>query len=136
MKPATKKPHKVLAGLPRERALLAPIITGLFAELHVGAALHTAATARVFEEWHPLHNGPSTMLLEYEHGAQSHRWRYNERSIARAHRTGKPVLGEHAGFADFFVPLGTLDGARTTLVVGPFATSRATSGDVLARWRW
>jgi AraC-like DNA-binding protein len=135
-KAAPKKPTKVLAGLPRERALIAPIITGVFEELHIGAALHTAATERVFEEWHPLHQGPSTMLLEYEYGAQGHRWSYNERSIARAHREGKTFLGEHAGFSDFFVPLGRSAGALTTLVVGPVAVARPTSGDVLARWRW
>jgi AraC-like DNA-binding protein len=45
------------------------------------------------------------------------------------------VLGQHAGFSDYFVPVGHIDGAWATLVVGPFATARPTSGDVLARWR-
>jgi AraC-like DNA-binding protein len=135
-KAAQKRPAKVLAGLPRERALIAPIITGVFEELDVGASLHTTSTERVFEEWHPLHQGPTTMLLEYEFGAQEHRWRYNERSIARAHRERKAFLGENAGFSDFFVPIGRSNGSLTTLVVGPLATARPTSGDVLARWRW
>jgi AraC-like DNA-binding protein len=127
---------KALSRLPQHAVLLAPIITSAFAELEVGASLHLDATERTFEEWYTLHVGPSPMGFEIQYGTADARWRYNQQGWERAHEQGQPVLGHHAGLHDFFVPLGLEpNGARRTLVVGPFARARPDAGDVLSQWR-
>ncbi|HEV8244865.1 MAG TPA: hypothetical protein VGP93_03820, partial [Polyangiaceae bacterium] len=131
-----RAPVKSLARTPAAAAALAAIITSVFEELDVGAALHSGVTDTVFEEWYPLHGGPSELEFEVQHAAGTERWRYNETHLRRAHREQRLLMGRQLGLCDFFVPAGTSpDGAPLTLVVGPFGTSRPTSGDLLAAWR-
>src|SRR5450432_39991 len=135
MRKRAKGPSKSLARLPSEPAILAPIVTNLFEELRVSAAIHVAATPRTFDEWFPIRQQRDVIGFEFLHDKDQHRWRYNARSLDQA-RQGKLVLGEHAGFHDFWVPVGEVADSFGTLVVGPFATRRATSTDVLERFRW
>jgi AraC-like DNA-binding protein len=114
---------------------LATIVAPVFEELGVGAALHVSSTARTFEQWYPLFIPTGVMQFEYDFAVANRRWRYNSVCLVRARRERAPLLGRHAGFSDFFVPVGAVESAFGTLVAGPFATARPTSADVLARWR-
>ena len=101
-RPASRAP-KALSRLPQHAVLLSPIITSVFAELDLGAALHLDATKRTFEEWYTLHVGPNSMGFEIQYGTADARWRYNQQGWERAHEQGRPLLTSHAGMHDFFV---------------------------------
>lgn len=133
---AKSPPKKALSGLPEQPTVLAPIVTNVLTELDVGASVHVGATRSTFEEWYSLHIGPSAIGFEMQYGTSETRWRYNREHWERAHREKRPVLGNHAGLADLFVPLGReRTDAQVTLIVGPFATARASTVDVLTEWR-
>ena len=66
----------------------------------------------------------------------SERYTYNDASVERVRQEKKMLLTEHAGFSDFFVPVGREESGEAILVTGPFALRRPTSTDVLERWRW
>jgi AraC-like DNA-binding protein len=119
------------AGLPGLHALLTPAAAHAFQTLHVGASINEET------QWHAIH-GPPTKVIAFEtaHGREREREIYNERCINRARRTRKAVLGEHAGFNDFYVPIVDREQAYAVLVVGPFSTKRLTSTDLLERWHW
>ena len=80
-------------------------------------------------EWYSLHLVPNVTVVEQEHGTEAGRHEHNLRSFERARREKEPVIAEHAGFSDLFVPIG--DGRRVwaTLVTGPYAKARPTAGD-------
>jgi AraC-like DNA-binding protein len=119
------------AGLPGLHALITPAAAHAFETLRVGASINEET------QWHAIH-GPPIKVINFEtaHGRERERELYNDRSIAQARRTGKPVLGQHAGFSDFYVPIVERDQVYAVLVVGPFATRRPTSSDLLDRWHW
>jgi AraC-like DNA-binding protein len=116
--------------LPEWRALLTPALVSLFAELHVGVALHT-----VRDLWHPFHVEPSIGEFENEYGVASRRWAYNTRCFRAAARVRHVVRGEHAGYSDLFAPVYDEGRSRGVLVAGPFATARPTAAQIRARWR-
>jgi AraC-like DNA-binding protein len=120
----------MLTDAPHARALFTPVIVGILAELAVSVAL------RADEEWYGILQAPSVLPFELELGVESRRWVYNDACFAKAERTGKTVLGQHAGFHDLFVPIS--DGRRVwgILSVGPFARKRPTGVEVLERWQW
>jgi AraC-like DNA-binding protein len=99
----------------------------VFSDLGLGASLLDGQT------WYPIHTAQGTLSFEFSHGAETPRWAYNERCLAQARRAGKPLRGEYAGFSDLFAAIGGRSGAWS-LVVGPFAVARPTSGDILSRW--
>jgi AraC-like DNA-binding protein len=85
-------------------------------------------------DWVAFHAVPGVIEVEVEHGAQPLRGLYNDRCLKQVMRNKRTLLGTHAGFHDFFVPV-VVDGAVNTVVVaGPFATSRPTSAAVQERW--
>jgi AraC-like DNA-binding protein len=114
--------------LPHAPGFLATTLTNCFEELGVSAALYSEP------EWYPLHNVPDVVLIENEHGVEDRRVAYNRRCLSRVLGEKRPVMGEHAGFFDWFVPVG--DGRRvwSTLVTGPFCTARPSAGDLIERW--
>ena len=112
----------------RGHALMVPILTWTFERLGLSASLFDGRI------WWPIHSAASLMPFELEYGVETERWSYNEKNIALVQRTKRSVLGEHAGQKDLFVPV-ILEGDVTgVLVVGPFATARPKSIDVLDRW--
>jgi AraC-like DNA-binding protein len=99
--------------------------------------LKIGATLRDETGWYAVHVPEiSTIGFEFAHGLAPERYVYNDRSVARARRERRPLLTEHAGFSDIFVPLATGEDMGAVLVTGPFATRRPTSADVLERWKW
>jgi hypothetical protein len=120
-----------LIGLANLHAFQAPVVATTFMRLRVSAAFWSE------QGWHVLADAlPNVMLFEMGHGHAPDRYAHNARCFARVKREGRPVLAEHAGFSDFFVPVGREKGVQAILVVGPLATRRPTSGDLLKRWRW
>jgi AraC-like DNA-binding protein len=108
---------------------LTPVVCGVFQTLGVSATLFDGRL------WWPIHSAPSLLAFEVEYGVAEDRWKYNDRSFASVLRRKKPIVGEHAGLSDMFVPV-LMDGKVTAiLVVGSFAVARPTSADVLERWR-
>jgi AraC-like DNA-binding protein len=114
---------------PRPPAVLIPIMTRVFEELRVGAALYQLG------QW-PLviHEAPSLLVYEIAHGVVDDRYAYNNRCLEHTRRRGVTIQGRHSGFSDLFVPVGA-GRDRPVLVTGPFATARLTSADILERWR-
>jgi hypothetical protein len=110
-------------------ALLAPGLTNAFEMLCVSAAVFDA------DRWYPIHSEPSVATFEVEHGVELTRDAYNRAHIAQARRDQKPVLGEHAGFSDFFVPITTSTRSCPVLVTGPFAAKWPSAEEVVERWR-
>jgi AraC-like DNA-binding protein len=74
--------------------------------------------------------------LELEHGIQKQREDYNNRLMAETKRKRRSILGSHAGYSDWFVPIIVKDKVEAIVVTGPFTTARPTSTDLLERWRW
>ena len=89
----------------------------------------------VGQPWVEIHALPNLLNFEVEHGLISERHVYNARCMRRVRRTQETVLGRHAGFCDFFVPITSEGRVQAILVTGPFATAPPTSTDVLEQWR-
>jgi AraC-like DNA-binding protein len=79
---------------------------------------------------------PHIHLFELQHGVEHQRYDYNARCVAEVERTGATVAGEHAGFHDLFVPIGSRRPVVEVLVTGPFAVEPPTSSRILDQWRW
>jgi AraC-like DNA-binding protein len=109
-------------------AVLAPIAARVFELLGVGASFF-------HRSWLDLRESIGVAAFELEHGQDLERFAYNTRCIEEALRTRATVRGRHAGFADLFVPVSVDGRADAVLVTGPFATERATSVEILERWR-
>jgi AraC-like DNA-binding protein len=124
-------PRQVPPPLPAWNGLLASVAANAFDALGVSVALWVTGS-----HWFPIHVTQTMSRFEFEHGIGIRRWNYNERCFARAKRTKRPVLGEHAGFRDLFLPLFDASGLRGILVTGPFALARPTSAEVADRWRF
>ncbi|HEV8248289.1 MAG TPA: hypothetical protein VGP93_21080, partial [Polyangiaceae bacterium] len=109
------------ASLPSLHALLTPAVAHAFDTLRIGAAL------RDKDEWYAIHvPQPQPTWFELAHGREAERDAYNDRCTEQARRTRKAVLGQHAGFFDFFVPIATGDTVHAVLISGPFSTARPT----------
>jgi AraC-like DNA-binding protein len=124
-------------------SVVLPDICTLFRDLGVNVALAADET------WYPIQIVQSVIQCESARGAIESRWRYNTRCFTRVHRYRQTVLGRHAGFYDFFVPVGqsahTAAAANASvspgaevwgiLAAGPFAVTRASGADALDRWQ-
>jgi AraC-like DNA-binding protein len=115
--------------LPGAHAFWAPSVANVFQLLSVGAAICDGVL------WRAIHTESSITAFELEHGVELGRDRYNERCLRRARLRREPVLGNHAGYCDWFVPIVVRKRVEAFLVVGPFATSRPTGAEILERWR-
>ena len=127
--PTDRSVHTTRTGFGH--AILAPVVAYTFQMLRVSAALWEHGA-----EWFPIHTVASVTQFEYQSGLDTGRHAYNRRMLTEVARRRSPQMGEHAGFADLFVPVR--DGACTAavLVVGPFLRQAPTSGRVLALFRW
>jgi AraC-like DNA-binding protein len=115
--------------MPGLHALFTTAVAHAFDTLRIGAAL------REREQWYAIHIPPYPVQeFELTHGKETERDDYNERCLAQAFRSGETVQGRHAGFTDLFVPIGADGTVHAVLVVGPIATARPTSLDILERW--
>jgi AraC-like DNA-binding protein len=112
-------------------SLLATVVTGAFQTLGLSAAIWEQD-----HEWLSLYVEPNITRFEAEHGLELKRGSYNARQRAIALKTKKPVLGEHAGFSDFFVPVVVREEVVALLVTGPFARQRPTAASILESWHW
>src|SRR5258706_15390067 len=120
--------HRVTPGFGHSP--LAPLAASIFQALRVSAAVYEHG-----EEWVSLHNERSVMAFEFEHGKDLARAKYNNRCLANVQRLRRTVRGEHAGYADMFVPIIAKKQVVAVLVTGPFALRRPTATEVLERWR-
>jgi AraC-like DNA-binding protein len=122
------------SALPRTHAVLAEFVSGIFMDLEISTSLLDGS------EWYPIHVVSDVLhdVVTYElaHGVERRRTAYNRRAVERLRRENKALLTEHAGFHDFFVPVGDVKSAWGALVTGPFAIRRPTANDVRVRWRW
>ena len=55
--------------------------------------------------WAPIVSWPNVVSMELAHRVESRRDPHNARSIARARREHRPVMTEHAGFHDLYIPI-------------------------------
>jgi AraC-like DNA-binding protein len=111
------------------RTLTAALAARVFQELGVTVSICSSGV------WRTINMAPSSVVeIEVERGSQLSRWRYNARSMGRAWKDRSPVLGEHAGFYDLFVPIDGGAPGKPVLVAGPFALERPTSAEVTRRW--
>jgi AraC-like DNA-binding protein len=115
--------------LPDWPGLLTPIVAHAFDELDISVALWISG-----EFWHPIHIVPNISVFEQDYGVMPRRWAYGGRCLDQARREQRLVRGTHVGFSDLFVPVHDGKTTRGFLVVGPFATARPTSAEVLERW--
>jgi AraC-like DNA-binding protein len=110
----------------------------IFQALRVSASILSAEPGwplNASPQWRALYFEPNVAAFEYEHGVEGPRYEHNDRCVASAHRSRGAMLATHAGFADLFVPIVRADRVLGVLSVGPFATARPTSADVLERWK-
>ncbi|HEV8245820.1 MAG TPA: helix-turn-helix domain-containing protein, partial [Polyangiaceae bacterium] len=117
-----------LSGLPNSHAFLGHVVANNFAFLRVGASLWD------HKHWHSIQGAGPLLGFEFGHGKGSDRHAYNVRSGQQVYREKRTVRARHAGFSDFFVPVGTRDRVQAVLVSGPFATERPTASEILERW--
>jgi AraC-like DNA-binding protein len=126
--PSRTKRSNALGHPLGDAAVLATIIS-TFQEIRVSASLRTP------DRWHPFHAVPHVARFELAHGTDMPRWAYNDHYYRRAAREQSAVLGQHAGFSDFFVPVFQGGDVKGMLVVGPLSLGRPTSADLIVRWR-
>jgi AraC-like DNA-binding protein len=110
-------------------ALLLPVVTPIFQALGVSASLWDGTL------WWPFYSQPNLAALERIHAVETRRAVYNQRNFAKVVARRKPVLAEHAGYSDFFVPIVVHGKTAAVIVVGPIATRRPTAREIVARWR-
>jgi AraC-like DNA-binding protein len=110
-------------------ALIAPALANCFQMLGVGGAVFDR------KRWLLMHAVLSVKELELQHGVEHERDLYNHEKTELAWKSQQPVLGRHAGHADWFVPIVALGRTRGVLIVGPFETARLSADDLLERWR-
>ena len=103
---------------------------------YVFQTLRVCATLWDGRQWWPIYFYDSQNTFEVQHGVESERNPYNARCLEEAWRDKKIVHGHHAGLSDMFVPVLSKKRVEAILVTGPFSTSRATSAEILERWRW
>jgi AraC-like DNA-binding protein len=115
---------------PKWTSVLAPVAAGIFPELNVSASLYEPNA----QEWYPIHLVPNVARFEYQLGVADARYRHNAHAFARVLETREAYVGTHAGFSDLFVPVGDANEVWGILTVGPFSTSRPTSGELRERW--
>jgi AraC-like DNA-binding protein len=112
-------------------AFLSQEIASTFQTLGIGATLRDETG------WYAIHAPPNIIVsFEHAHGLAAERYTYNDASVETVRQRRKVLLTQHAGFHDFFVPVGPDDNGEAILVTGPFAVRRPTSTEVLERWRW
>jgi AraC-like DNA-binding protein len=111
------------------RAIVTPVVANAFDQVRISVALWITG-----DWWYPIHVIPNVVGAEYENSVAPRRFAYNQRCFAEVHRSREAVVGEHAGFFDFFAPVIDSDVVRGVLVAGPFARSRPTSAQILERW--
>jgi len=107
---------------------LSPVVAADFSWLRISVSIHASRT------WRGLHLVESVIGCEMAHDAYRSRMLHNERGLAKARRERTPVLREHGGFYDLFVPFGDKADGDAVLVTGPFAIARPTSTEVRDRW--
>jgi AraC-like DNA-binding protein len=103
----------------------------VFVELDIMVSLWSSG------DWWDICSRPEAhglLRFEHQHGAAVDRFGYNMKNLARACRTGRTVLGRHAGFADLFVPVPADGRVASVLVTGPFRTERPETEDILETW--
>jgi AraC-like DNA-binding protein len=127
---APARPRQTKRSDAFQRALLIPAFCKVFQDLRVSSSLW------VDSYWAAIYGEPSVVTFEIEHGVLLERGPHNERCFTRARRERTTVIGKHAGFHDMFVPIVDGAGVHGFIVTGPFATARATSTDILERWRF
>ncbi len=81
-------------------ALFAPLAARVFAELDVGASVWLFA-----DRWHDIHHRETLVDFELEHGVETGRFAYNQRSLARAKKQQTTLVAHFGVFTDFFVPV-------------------------------
>jgi AraC-like DNA-binding protein len=106
-----------------------PFLTTVFESLWVAASFYD------LKWWYQVYGAADLLLFEQQHGLEHDRHIYNQRIIGEVRQHGQPVLGSHAGFHDWFVPVSAGGRLRGILATGPFATSRPESATILERWR-
>src|SRR5204863_6307634 len=85
--------------LPGAHALRAAGLASCFQFLRVSASITDG------EGWRPIYMERNITLLEIEHGVDKQRAEYNRRILAEARLKRRAILGSHAGFSDWFVPI-------------------------------
>jgi AraC-like DNA-binding protein len=116
----------------RRHAYLAPLVLDVFAELDIMVSLWERGSWRTVCQRPEAHG---LLRFEHQHGAAINRFAYNLKNLKAACRRRTTVLGQHAGFADLFVPVPTASGRLdSVLVTGPFRTERPSTDDILETW--
>jgi AraC-like DNA-binding protein len=113
----------------RPRVPYNPFLTTVFETLRVAASFYD------FKWWHHVYGSADLLTFEQQHGLEHDRHIYNSQNISQVRQNGEPVLGTHAGFCDWFVPVTVGGKLRGILATGPFATTRPASATILERWR-
>jgi AraC-like DNA-binding protein len=119
--------HRVTPGFGH--ALLSPLVASVFRFLRVSASVTKGGF------WWALHNAPDPIPFEVEHDAALARYRYNDRHLGLVHKHARAILGKHAGYSDWFVPIRVGSKVMAVLVAGPFLVARPTSASILEHWR-
>jgi AraC-like DNA-binding protein len=116
--------------MPTLRALCAAVVPQVFDDLGISVAVW------LYDQWwQAIHvHTPSLTALESEIGVDLPRYDYNQRCIARALSTRRPVIGAFRGFSDLFYPLVSGNECKGIVVAGPFARARPSSAEIRARW--
>jgi AraC-like DNA-binding protein len=116
--------------LARSHAFRVQSLIKTFGNLRVGATLKDDSG------WYAIYTPPRILItFEYVHGLAPERYAYNADSVGKVERSGKVLLGDHAGFSDLFVPVGPKGNVEAVLISGPLGRRRPTAADLLERWR-
>src|SRR5882672_3325154 len=90
---------RTVPSLPGAHALWAVGMAHFFQFLRVSASITDGIG------WRPIYMEPHIGELELEHGVEKQREDYNNRLMADTKRKRRSILGSHAGYSDWFVPV-------------------------------
>ena len=93
--------------MSRSHAILGPTLANVFIELRLSASILDLDVAQPDGEWiwYPIHRVADVTDFEQGYSVEKQRELHNVRSVRRARREGKLVLGNHAGLYDLYVPI-------------------------------
>jgi AraC-like DNA-binding protein len=106
--------------------LLTPIAVGYFEALDIAASVVINAKSPIWFPVYRARRGFDPLQFERRFDRDRARDRYNRRMLRRSARARAPLIGEHNGFCDLFVPVHESERCVAWLVAGPFARTPPT----------
>jgi AraC-like DNA-binding protein len=129
--PRSTAPHELRG------AYFTPVLAQYFSMLELTCSLVWIGDRNRWNLLVPFAHAPTMVEFEVNHFDQVNvrRQAYNDEHIDRSTELRRLVVGEIAGFSDFFLPVVESDQVTAHMVCGPFRRRALSAQDIEAQWR-